>query len=111
MSPQTQFVIPSQRIRVHSRGASGWQVPEGRAESSWPQVGEVDLTDYNQWSDYLGFFVADPPPPFMGAYNPAQNLGVVRLVEPDTAGHKLFAFGQHFLDMNLEINGLDLVIV
>jgi hypothetical protein len=37
--------------------------------------------------------------PFMGAYNPAANLGVVRLIEPGAVpGSKLFAFGLGFSD-------------
>jgi hypothetical protein len=99
MSPQTQFVIPTDKITVHSRGAAGWTVPDAGQEAPWPQVGQTDLSDYGQWTDYLGFFVPNLEAPFMGAYNPDTDLGVVRLIQPGTVpGNKLFAFSTAFLD-------------
>jgi hypothetical protein len=99
MSPNTQFIVPTDKITVHSRGENGWDVPGELEESSWPRVGKTDLSDYGQWANYLGFFVPNMEAPFMGAYNPDTNLGVVRLVEPSTVpGNKLFAFGPAFPD-------------
>lgn len=99
MSRETKFVVPADQITIHSRGEDGWSVPEAHTETAWPVVGETDLRDYGQWANYLGFFVPSLDAPFMGAYNPATNLGVVRLVEPgEVPGNKLFAFSPAFTD-------------
>jgi hypothetical protein len=98
MSPQTQFIVPTDQIIVHSRGATGWEVPDAHSEASWPQIEAVDLRDYKQWTDYLGFFIPDTTLPFVGAYNPQADVGVVRLNESGTVGNKLFAFSQVFYD-------------
>ena len=97
MSPQTQFIVPVEEMVVHSRGGSGWTLPDARQTGAWPVINEKDLHDYNQWADYLGFFMPHLKAPFMAAYNPETNLGVVRLIKPgDVPGSKLFAFGQDF---------------
>ena len=99
MSPHTQFTLPTDEIVVHSRGESGWDVSGEKKISPWPEVGPTNLSDYSQWADYLGFFIPYMDNPFMGAYNPETDLGVVRLVEPAAIpGNKLFAFGPSFLD-------------
>jgi hypothetical protein len=99
MSPHTQFIIPVDEIVVHSRGEAGWDVPGEKETSPWPEIGSINLGNYSQWADYLGFFIPFLNAPFMGAYNPDTDLGVVRLIEPDTVpGNKLFAFGPSFLD-------------
>jgi hypothetical protein len=100
MSSQTQFVVPARTITIHSRGEFGWTVPGERLEAPWPLVGQTDLRDYRQWANYLGFFVSNQAAPFIGAYNPAANLGIIRLVAPGTASGsgKLFAFGRDFPD-------------
>ncbi|MBN1220506.1 MAG: DUF5107 domain-containing protein [Anaerolineae bacterium] len=105
MSLETRFVVPADRGVVHSRGESGWTVPEAGQELSWPQVGERDLSDYGQWTDYLGFFAPHLAAPFMGAYNPETDLGVARLLKPGAIpGNKLFAFGPHFPDRSYTDN-------
>lgn len=98
MSPHTRFILPMNEAIVHSRGENGWDIPGAQAAMAWPQGDEeVNLSAYNQWSDYLGLFVPYLDRPFVGAYNPETNLGVARLVEPGTVpGTKLFAFGQDF---------------
>jgi hypothetical protein len=99
MSPQTQFVLPVDRVVVHSRGESGWTIPGERQESPWPVVAETDLRDYRQWANYLGVFAPHLQAPFVGAYNPETNLGIARLIEPDkVSGTKLFAFSAAFPD-------------
>jgi hypothetical protein len=99
MSPQTEFVLPVQEVRVHSRGESGWSVADARRESPWPQVGDTDLAHYDQWANYLGVFAPDLAAPFVGAYNPETKVGVARLIKPgEVPGTKLFAFGADFPD-------------
>jgi hypothetical protein len=106
MSPKTQFIVPTDKVIVHSRGESGWTVPETHHESPWPQVGETNLSDYSQWANYLGFFVPNMEAPFMAAYNPETKLGVVRLIEPGAVpGNKLFAFGPAFPDRSYTDDG------
>lgn len=100
MSPDTRFVAPTQVITIHSRGESGWSVPGEREPAPWPQVGETDLSDYRQWANYLGFFVPNQAAPFVGAYNAATRLGIVRLApaEANSGSSKVFAFGVDFPD-------------
>jgi hypothetical protein len=106
MSPQTQFVLPVQEVMVHSRGESGWSVADARRESPWPQVGETNLTHYDQWVNYLGVFAPDLAAPFVGAYNPETNVGVARLIRPgEVPGTKLFAFGATFPDKSYTDDG------
>ncbi len=106
MSPQTQFMLPVDKVTVHSRGEAGWTVPGERQECPWPLVGETDLRDYGRWANYLGAFAPNINAPFTGAYNPETNLGVARLVEPGTVpGNKLFAFGKDFPDKSYTDDG------
>lgn len=99
MSPNTRFTLPTDEIVVHSRGEEGWDIPNEKETAPWPEIGTTNLSYYNQWADYLGFFIPYMDHPFMGAYNPETDLGVVRLVKPgEVPGNKLFAFGPAFLD-------------
>jgi hypothetical protein len=106
MSPQTQFVLPVDEVVVHSRGESGWTVPDAHAAAPWPLVSAADLRNYGQWANYLGVFVPNLDAPFVGSYNPETNLGVARLIEPGKVpGTKLFAFGQDFPDKSYTDDG------
>jgi hypothetical protein len=106
MSPHTRFALPVDKVIVHSRGEAGWTVPAERQESPWPQVGQTDLGDYSQWANYLGVFAPYLDAPFVGAYNPETNVGVVRLIEPgQVPGAKLFAFGPGFPDKSYTDDG------
>jgi hypothetical protein len=99
MSRRTEFIVPTSRVVVHSRGEDGWTLPEAQQAAAWPQAGLLDLERYNQWANYLGFFIPYLDAPFMGAYNPAADLGVARLIEPGAVpGSKIFAFGTDFQD-------------
>ncbi|MCB9099814.1 MAG: DUF5107 domain-containing protein [Anaerolineales bacterium] len=98
MSLNTQFVMPGQTITIHSRGESGWSLPGERQQAPWPQVGDTNLSHYNEWANYLGFFVPNQEASFLGAYNPDTNLGLVRLAPAGPGSHKLFAFGRDFPD-------------
>ncbi len=104
MSRRTQFIVPSDEIEVHSRGEEGWLMPEAQLMTDWPEIDGRDLSDYRQWQNYFGFFVPEPDLSFMAAYNPDTDLGVVRLIEPDTLGNKLFAFSTQFDDRSYTDN-------
>jgi hypothetical protein len=96
----TQFIVPTEAITVHSRGEPGWTVPDEGSQVLWPQVGDTDLRDYSQWANYLGFFVPNRETAFVGAYNEANDLGMVRLPAAGslTGSGKIFAFGRNFPD-------------
>jgi hypothetical protein len=99
MSPQTRFIVPVDEITIHSRGAEGWTIPDAGMPAAWPIIGAADLGRYEEWANYLGFFIPDMAAPFMGAYNPNADLGVARLIEPGAVpGNKLFAFSLVFPD-------------
>jgi len=97
MSLRNQFIIPAETVIIHSRGADGWDIPGEHEPMSWPTYREQDLTTYQQWANYLGYFIPHLSAPFMGAYNLETDLGVARLITPETvAGNKVFAFSQTF---------------
>jgi hypothetical protein len=61
--------------------------------------GDRDLSHYANWRQWLGVFVQQSDQSFVGAYNHATDLGVVRLFSPQAVpGVKLFAFGPDFGD-------------
>lgn len=99
MSPQTRFILPADQVVIHSRGDEGWSMAAAGQPAGWPRPAGADLERYSQWANYLGFFVPYLEAPFMGAYNPAADLAIARLIEPgQVAGTKIFAFGPDFPD-------------
>lgn len=106
MSPQTRFILPADQVVIHSRGDEGWSIAAAQQPIEWPQVAQADLGQYSQWANYLGFFVPYLEAPFMGAYNPATDLAVARLIEPGhVGGTKIFAFGPDFPDRSYTDDG------
>ena len=95
----TRFIVPVNQVVVHSRGEQGWNLPGPRSTMPWPVVAGRDLSHYDQWNDYLGFFAPYLPASFMAVYNPDADLAIARIVAPEkTPGNKLFAFGLKFGD-------------
>jgi hypothetical protein len=94
VSPNTEFVYPTQEVIVHSAGpVSG--LPAERTPMDWPVWQGRNLSWYYDWEDWLGFFVPDPTEEFVGAYNHDTGLGVARIFsKQDVPGVKLFAWGQ-----------------
>ncbi len=94
MSPHTEFIYPGDAIIVHSAGpASG--LPGERMRIPWPVWEGRDLSRYENWVDWLGFFVPEPSGDFVGAYNHDTELGVARIFpRQEVPGVKLFAWGQ-----------------
>lgn len=93
--PGLEFVLPGDRVTVHSTGdltlpgegeAMNWPVPAGSGR---------DLSDYGNWTKHLGVFAAPVAQAgYMGAYNHDTNLGVVRVFPHQAApGAKIFAPG------------------
>ncbi len=94
VSPNTEFVYPTDDVVVHSAGP-GSGLPEERALMDWPVWQGRDLSWYHNWEDWLGFFIPDPGEDFVGAYNHDAELGVARVFSrQDVPGVKLFAWGQ-----------------
>lgn len=105
VSPNTEFVLPTNRVFVHSTGnrfIPPSQVPSGDAQSAaapvnWPSIAGRDMSWYSSWEDYLGLFVVNPTMSFVGAYNHDAELGLARIFQPQQVpGIKLFAFGPKF---------------
>jgi len=97
MSLDTEFIYPAEEIIVHSAGpASG--LPGERKRIAWPVWEGRDLARYENWVDWLGFFVPEPTEDFVGAYNHDTELGVARIFpRRELPGVKLFAWGQESL--------------
>ncbi len=88
VSRDTWFVWPSDTLVVHS--SSDPAFPAGE-QMTWPMAGGRDLRLYAEWPDYLGFF-AIPQRDFMGVYDAAAGVGVVRVFPAQVArGAKFFA--------------------
>ena len=88
-----RFVFPAQSVTIHSTGDPA--LPPGGSTISWPLVGGRDMSRYAEWRKSLGVFGAEPLPSFAGAYNPAADVGVARVLV-GVGGVKLFAFGSEF---------------
>jgi hypothetical protein len=94
-----RFIVPVNQVVVHSRGDQGWNLPAPRLAMPWPVVANRDLSRYDQWTDYLGFFAPYLPASFMAIYSPGADLSIARIVAPGKIpGNKLFAFGLNFGD-------------
>jgi hypothetical protein len=94
-----EFLYPTTRMIVHSTGDAS--LPGERQELAWPVFGDRDLSQYRNWSHWLGVFVADVQKEFVGAYNHETGLGIARVFPKSVAhGIKLFAFGAQFPGLN-----------
>ncbi len=93
MSPNTEFVYPTQEVIIHSVGPDSG-LPGERSRISWPLYEGRDRAWYHNWTDWLGFFIPQPAEEFVGAYNHATGLGVARIFpRQEVPGVKLFAWG------------------
>jgi hypothetical protein len=90
VSGQTQFIVPSNEVIIHSTGDGG--VPASGGRMSWPYNNGRDMSFYANWQGYLGFFV--PPEngvSFVGLYDHATGQGLVRTHAPHwPSGTKFF---------------------
>jgi len=95
LSPNTEFVYPTESMVVHSTGDA--TLPGEHQMMAWPVHGGRDFTRYRNWRNWLGVFVPQVQRGYAGAYNHDTQLGVVRVFPPQLApGLKLFAFGLDF---------------
>lgn len=110
ISAETEFILPGDSVLIHSTG-NDWlpqeRIPEEgatapRAPISFSDAAGRDLRWYKNWDDYLGVFAAAQfATNFVGAYNHATELGIVRVFPPQAHGVKLFAWGSHFCCFDL----------
>jgi hypothetical protein len=88
--PELRFALPSPVVTVHSTGDGG--LPGPGSEMSWPLYNERDMSRYGNWSGWLGVFARPAAgADYMGAYDVASDMGVVRVFPSNVArGAKIF---------------------
>jgi hypothetical protein len=92
VSKTTRFIIPADRVIIHSTGIEA--LPAAWTPISWPTYDGLDLSRYETWDNYLGFFVPNVPPGFVALYDGEAEQGVVRTFTPGwPAGTKFFGPG------------------
>ncbi len=92
-TPSLRFVLPTDRVAVHSTSDPNLPVP--KTPISWPVYNGRDLSLYGTWQGYLGFFASPrATQAFMGAYDTSVDEGIVRIFPPEIAqGAKVFGPG------------------
>jgi hypothetical protein len=89
VSGTTQFILPAGEVMIHSTADGG--VPASGGAMNWPFHGGRDLSWYNNWNGYLGFFVPAVFAGFTGIYDHALDQGIIRAYNPGwPAGTKIF---------------------
>ncbi|MFQ6013833.1 MAG: DUF5107 domain-containing protein [Anaerolineae bacterium] len=97
ISPHTEFILPADRVVVHSSGDP--ELPAGGESIPWPLYKGRDLSRYSNWRNWIGLFVQQPTANFAAAYNHDTGLGIARIFPVERVpGVKLFAFGPEFGD-------------
>jgi hypothetical protein len=91
-SPNLTFILPDDAVTVHSTGDGGLPGPGG--QMTWPVHDGRDFSRYGEWHQYLGVFANPAQAGFVGAYDPGNDQGIVRVFPPATAtGVKIFCMG------------------
>jgi len=91
-SPNLTFILPDDAVTVHSTGDGG--LPDSKGQMAWPVHDERDFSRYSEWHQYLGVFANPAQAGFVGAYDPGNDQGIVRVFPPATAtGVKIFCMG------------------
>lgn len=102
VSPDTEFVLPTHQVFVHTTGDSfipPENIPGNHPQAPvtpmpWSVVAGHELSMYSGWDTYLGVFVPSPISDFAGAYSHTAELGIARVFPKATApGVKLFGLG------------------
>jgi hypothetical protein len=89
VSPSTQLIIPAEQVLIHTTVDSG--LPGPGETMTWPNYAGRDMSWYDNWRAYLGFFVPSVSWGFVGIYDHSIDVGLVRSFEPGwPAGTKLF---------------------
>lgn len=90
VSGQTEFIFPTHQVMVHSTGDAA--LPPPGEWMDWPVYEGRDMSRYDNWQAYLGFFAPNLDYPFTGLYDHEVHQGMARVFAPDgPVGHKIFA--------------------
>jgi hypothetical protein len=92
-SEDLRFIVPGEAVRIHSTGDPALPGPGGVIP--WPVYGGRDLSRLGEWDQYVGFFEYPAAHgPFVGVYEPASDVGAVRVYPAGIAqGSKVFGLG------------------
>lgn len=92
-SADLRFIVPGEAVRIHSTGDPALPGPGGVIP--WPVYAGRDLSRLGEWDQYVGFFEYPAAHgPFVGVYEPAADVGAVRVFPADVAqGSKVFGLG------------------
>lgn len=97
---QTEFIIPTAQVQVHSRDAAATYLPTAGNWMNWPAHNGRFFNIYGTWDYYLGFFAPNLDAGFTGVYDHTAQQGLVRVFdETQMPGNKFF--GPANLEPNL----------
>ena len=92
-----RFIIPTDRMQVHSRGCApaGVNLPDAGGVFPWSVVDGVDMARLGNWCGWLGFFAyPQSQTDFAGVYDPVLDEGAFHNFDAAVwRGTKGFAFG------------------
>ena len=92
ISGNTEIIIPAEKVIVHSTGDN--RLPGEWAWMAWPVYNGIDLSLYNTWQGWLGFFAPQVTNGFTSVYDHHVEQGVVRIYNPGwPVGTKIFGPG------------------
>lgn len=108
VGPELQITYPAERVVVHSTGDNS--LPPAGVSMTWPLYAGRDMSSYEEWRNWLGFFGTQRSAPFAGVYDRATQIGMVQASEaPVLTGSKLFGFGRDFDDSAYSDDGAQYV--
>ena len=91
-SKNSDFIIPASQVLVHSTGDE--RLPGEWQWMSWPDYKGINLSRYETWQGWLGFFAPNVTAGFSAVYDRDVGQGVVRIMTPGwPAGTKIFGPG------------------
>ncbi|HIP72029.1 MAG TPA: DUF5107 domain-containing protein, partial [Anaerolineae bacterium] len=89
VSPNTEFLVPADTVVIHSTNDS--QIPGPHGLMDWPVYNGRTLSNYQNWTNYIGFFAPNPHDNFTGIYDHQVDQGIVRVMDRTVIpGHKFF---------------------
>ncbi len=92
VSDRTRLIFPTDRVIVHSTGDES--LPGAWQPMTWPIYEGRDLSLYETWQNYLGFFAPQVTEGFVALYDEASDQGLVRTFTPGwPVGTKFFGPG------------------
>jgi hypothetical protein len=81
--------VPASQVVIHSTGDP--DLPDEHSVISWPVYNGRNLSWYDNWNGWIGFFAPDVTDGFTGIYDHKWDQGIVRTFDPALVpGHKFF---------------------